>query len=756
MPKFSSYSTIAGASVASGDYALILDVSDTTLGSTGTQKKITIPELAVALGTSTLSFSTVIVAGQSNVVADSSSDTLTLVAGSNITITTDASTDTITIAAAGGSSLPVVDSTAIVKGSDDPTKQIRLEVDGLTTGTTRVLTAPDADGTLPLLSLAQTWTAQQTFAIASPTAPVVVNSTGVANGDSVYHLRLQQSGLDCITFRTSYADNGTSSTYVRFHDPDTGGYLAALGFVPGTEFSLSYPLRVSGDVYLDSGNIRLGLLATAGANADGVAVIKSGTPPTTFPADTVQVWSADHAAGDARLFVRTESGSTPIEIGNGTITGLSSPTASGDAATKGYVDTAVTGLLDFKGSTDCSASPNYPSASKGDCYIVSVAGKIGGASGKSVDIGDVYLATADNAGGAEGTVGTSWTVLEHNLAGALLAANNLSDLASASTARTNLGLGTAAVKDTGTSGSNVPLLDGANSWSGSQALAGNATIGSGSAAGTLTAVAPGSGAGNGLSLIASAAASGNTAGGNVLLQPGAKSGSGTDGKVIIRQPGGTAGTDEIQVYHDGTRGVITCQDGVLRVPGTISADTVTATVALQALSGANVQALDGSSNQKSIVHQTGQIFSSDAGLTWRNNVNVSAGSADCGLARAAAGVIQVTNGSTGAGALASAARAPAQITAGQNNYSPGVGLFQRWSSDASQNVTGMTAGVDGETRYVWNVGANNIVLSHESASSTAANRFTSATGADLTLAANKCVLAMYDSTSARWRVTLLP
>jgi len=43
------------------------------------------------------SFSTVVVAGQSSVIADSTADTLTLVAGSNITITTNAGTDTITI-----------------------------------------------------------------------------------------------------------------------------------------------------------------------------------------------------------------------------------------------------------------------------------------------------------------------------------------------------------------------------------------------------------------------------------------------------------------------------------------------------------------------------------------------------------------------------------------------------------------------------------------------------------------------------------
>ena len=42
-------------------------------------------------------FSTVAVAGQSNVVADSTSDTLTLAAGTGITLTTDASTDTVTI-----------------------------------------------------------------------------------------------------------------------------------------------------------------------------------------------------------------------------------------------------------------------------------------------------------------------------------------------------------------------------------------------------------------------------------------------------------------------------------------------------------------------------------------------------------------------------------------------------------------------------------------------------------------------------------
>ncbi len=53
-------------------------------------------------GTVVNTFSTIAVSGQSPVVADSSSDTLTLAAGSNITLSTDPTTDTVTISSSGG------------------------------------------------------------------------------------------------------------------------------------------------------------------------------------------------------------------------------------------------------------------------------------------------------------------------------------------------------------------------------------------------------------------------------------------------------------------------------------------------------------------------------------------------------------------------------------------------------------------------------------------------------------------------------
>jgi hypothetical protein len=123
---------------------------------------------------------------------------------------------------------------------------------------------------------------------------------------------------------------------------------------------------------------------------------------------------------------------------DGTLAANSDSLIPTQKAVKTAIAAAVTGLLDYKGATDCSANPNYPAASKGDAYLVSVAGKIGGASGLAVDAGDVFVADADNAGGTQASVGASWFILEHNLAGALLAANNLSDLASASAARVNL------------------------------------------------------------------------------------------------------------------------------------------------------------------------------------------------------------------------------------------------------------------------------------------------------------------------------
>jgi hypothetical protein len=64
----------------------------------------------------------------------------------------------------GGASLPVIDTTPIVKGSDDPTKQMRFSVGGLTTNTTRVLAVQDTNYILAGINIAQAFTQDQSFA----------------------------------------------------------------------------------------------------------------------------------------------------------------------------------------------------------------------------------------------------------------------------------------------------------------------------------------------------------------------------------------------------------------------------------------------------------------------------------------------------------------------------------------------------------------------------------------------------------------
>lgn len=69
----------------------------------------------------------------------------------------------VNITGTGGSSLPVVDTTAIVMGSSDPTKLLRFEVDGFSAGATRILTPPNQNATIAGLEVAQTFIANQTM-----------------------------------------------------------------------------------------------------------------------------------------------------------------------------------------------------------------------------------------------------------------------------------------------------------------------------------------------------------------------------------------------------------------------------------------------------------------------------------------------------------------------------------------------------------------------------------------------------------------
>lgn len=156
------------------------------------------------------------------------------------------------------------------------------------------------------------------------------------------------------------------------------------------------------------------------------------TSDANKPISTLQQATLDLKANDNAVVKLT---------GNQTIAGtktfssspvVPTPTNATDAVNKTYVDTAdsnlqnqintlntaVTSALTYKGGIDCSANPNYPAASVGHVYVVSVAGRIGGASGPVVESGDMIICKVNSAAGDHATVGANWNIIQNNLGAA--------------------------------------------------------------------------------------------------------------------------------------------------------------------------------------------------------------------------------------------------------------------------------------------------------------------------------------------------
>lgn len=115
---------------------------------------------------------------------------------------------------------------------------------------------------------------------------------------------------------------------------------------------------------------------------------------------------------------------------SGTLTENSDVVVATQKAVKTYADAllAASDAMVYKGATNCSSNPNYPAANAGDTYRVSVAGKIGGASGKVVEAGDWFICNTDStSSGDEAAQGTKWNVIQTNLDGAVLGPASATD-----------------------------------------------------------------------------------------------------------------------------------------------------------------------------------------------------------------------------------------------------------------------------------------------------------------------------------------
>lgn len=93
------------------------------------------------------------------------------------------------------------------------------------------------------------------------------------------------------------------------------------------------------------------------------------------------------------------------------------------------------------------------------------------------------------------------------------------------------------------------------------------------------------------------------------------------------------------------------------------------------------------------------------------------------------------------------------ITGGVDDYDIGDGVsIVRMSTTTGDALTGIANGSDRRRVVLLNIGSTSITLTHDSANSSAANRFYGANSATVTIRQNGAVEVIYDGTSERWRI----
>jgi hypothetical protein len=147
---------------------------------------------------------------------------------------------------------PFSDATALVQGSSDSTKKVRLDVDGLTTATTRVLSVPDADTTIVGTDVTQTLTnkiiassslTDSTTAFADnsdSTKKFAFECSNISTASTIMATVPNISGLLGIIASSSVSSNG----YIKLASNSSGGQLVLQWGINNTTSSnktITYP-----------------------------------------------------------------------------------------------------------------------------------------------------------------------------------------------------------------------------------------------------------------------------------------------------------------------------------------------------------------------------------------------------------------------------------------------------------------------------------------------------------------------------------
>lgn len=133
-----------------------------------------------------------------------------------------------------------------------------------------------------------------------------------------------------------------------------------------------------------------------------------------------------------------------------------------------------------------------------------------------------------------------------------------------------------------------------------------------------------------------------------------------------------------------------------------------------------------------------------------HNITSTAGS----VSLTAAGGIYMASDTNLSGRIRWSTNSPS-FTGTQNDYAGCNAYVQcRLTGSSTPILNGMSGMASAEQRILCNVGAADIVIAHEAAGSTAANRFDLVGSVNYTLVQKSCRTFIYDATSARWRASL--
>lgn len=159
-----------------------------------------------------------------------------------------------------GTTLPVADTTAVVKGSADATKQVRIEADGVTAGQTRAIFAPDADTYLPVFT--------SSFAVSAP----IRFPAGTAAAPSI----AWASDTDTGFFQPAAGNIDVSVDGVARYRFGSGGLLSATdGIGLGTSV-------VSWDIAFRRGAVGVGDIKGSGTGSANVRIFGNGSTGTKY------------------------------------------------------------------------------------------------------------------------------------------------------------------------------------------------------------------------------------------------------------------------------------------------------------------------------------------------------------------------------------------------------------------------------------------------------------------------------------------